>query len=133
MFSNIWTTSTQTGQGLPLLVFIHGFLGSKESFRRFPLDLKEYIKADGGIAPKAPSIFSQSSNLFSTSASSAPSFDIENYDYPTTGDNDQRVSELVAWLRKHCGPNQNGVPPAYVVLLSHSMGGLLASDAATQL
>ncbi|KAI8850032.1 hypothetical protein BC829DRAFT_171254 [Chytridium lagenaria] len=122
MFSHFTSSSTKSSSlknSLPLLVFIHGFLGSKESFRRFPLDLNEYVKAEGGIGTRS---------FFSKSASPS-TFDIETYGYSTTGSNEERVNELILWLRNRCAAS----PPAYVVLLAHSMGGLMASDAATQI
>ncbi|KAJ3107094.1 hypothetical protein HDU96_008018 [Phlyctochytrium bullatum] len=104
-------------------------MGSRESFRRFPLDLIEYIKAQGGIAaPTNPFSSFLTSATSNESASESP-FDYDTYDYATSGDNDARVSELVDWLRIRCSEKK----PSYLVLLAHSMGGLMAADAASLL
>ncbi|KAJ3317655.1 hypothetical protein HDU76_001104 [Blyttiomyces sp. JEL0837] len=86
----------------PLLVFVHGFLGSQESFRQFPSDIQEALLQTN------------------------KRYDIKSFEFPTTGDNDARVNELVAWLLENASVERH----SHVVLLSHSMGGLMSADAA---
>ncbi|KAI9199307.1 uncharacterized protein BJ171DRAFT_518724 [Polychytrium aggregatum] len=86
-----------------LVVFVHGFLSSGESFRRFPEDLLERVNR----------------NTNSTRAF----FDTLAYNYSTTGSNDQRVIEFVRFLEERSRSY------AQVVLIGHSMGGVLALDA----
>ncbi|KAI8809304.1 hypothetical protein BJ742DRAFT_805809 [Cladochytrium replicatum] len=79
-----------------LLVTIHGFLGDGESFKHFPTDVANDLKSHG------------------------IKFEIENYAYPTSGDNSLRVRELTEFLLER--------PGRPTVIICHSMGGLLAAD-----
>jgi pimeloyl-ACP methyl ester carboxylesterase len=90
----------------PLIVFIHGFMGSSESFKRFPEDLQEMLSQSAGL-----------------------SVAIKNYEFETHGSNEERVSELVAWLLQYASASQYSP----VIVCGHSMGGLLAVDAARAL
>ncbi|KAJ3029919.1 UNVERIFIED_CONTAM: hypothetical protein HDU68_010702 [Siphonaria sp. JEL0065] len=92
------TTSTVT------LVYVHGFLGSGESFHVLPGDVQRQLLSRGVRAVTVA------------------------YDYATTGDNDLRVAEFVAWLK-----DSKRAITGNVVLLGHSMGGLLCVDAARAL
>ncbi|KAI9097393.1 hypothetical protein DFS34DRAFT_124200 [Phlyctochytrium arcticum] len=89
-----------------LLVFIHGFLGSEESFFTFPPDLvttveKNYPNLHGKVE-------------FRT---------FPRYD--TRGHNAQAVRKLMKWLEIYATTGRYSC----VILLAHSMGGLLAADA----
>jgi hypothetical protein len=85
-----------------LLVFVHGFMGSCESFQSFPQDLKAHLTSSGH-----PAEF----KIYPT--------------YDTSGSNQIQVQKFMDWLLL------NGSTTVYrrVVILSHSMGGLLSADA----
>ncbi|KAJ3124068.1 hypothetical protein HK101_006215, partial [Irineochytrium annulatum] len=74
------SASAATAPPLPLLIFIHGFLGSRDSFRRFPLDLLELIRST------------------SKPRSTVPKYDVLYHDHDTAGDNAARVKELVDYV-----------------------------------
>ncbi|KAJ7178203.1 hypothetical protein C8R46DRAFT_1076096 [Mycena filopes] len=87
------------------LVYVHGFQGNDTSFQTFPKDLQEHLAAN---IPPHLNIKIQSS-LYPTYKSRKPiSLATQNF---------------LAWLSTQ--------PPGPVILLAHSMGGLLAADAAT--
>ncbi|KAI8827050.1 uncharacterized protein EV422DRAFT_23499 [Fimicolochytrium jonesii] len=91
-----------------LLVFIHGFLGSEESFFSFPTDLAALLHASHP-------------NLFYPG-------DVEVRLFPrydTRGHNARSVQKLIDWLLIHATTGRYKC----VILLAHSMGGLLAADA----
>ncbi|KAI8835302.1 hypothetical protein BC829DRAFT_422060 [Chytridium lagenaria] len=89
-----------------LFVYIHGFLGSDESFESFPEHLMECL-----------------SQLHHLPRDSMESIVFPRFD--TKGSNQLKVRLLVDWLLL----NATTVRAENVVLLAHSMGGLLASDA----
>ncbi|KAJ7023472.1 hypothetical protein C8F04DRAFT_182169 [Mycena alexandri] len=92
-------------QTLVHLVYIHGFQGNDTSFQTFPKDLQEHLAAN---IPSHLNIKIQSS-LYPTYKSRKPiALATQNF---------------LAWLSTQ--------PPGPVILLAHSMGGLLAADAAT--
>ncbi|KAJ7742599.1 hypothetical protein B0H16DRAFT_1563091 [Mycena metata] len=92
-------------QTLVHLVYIHGFQGNDTSFQTFPTDLQEHLAAN---IPPHLNIKIQSS-LYPTYKSRKPiALATQNF---------------LAWLSTQ--------PPGPVILLAHSMGGLLAADAAT--
>jgi triacylglycerol esterase/lipase EstA (alpha/beta hydrolase family) len=84
-----------------LIVFIHGFLGSAESFLEFPNHLKSFLTLKG--------------------------LDVEvlNFEYETKGSNSRQVQKLMDFLILH------GSSAKYhgVYLAGHSMGGIMAADA----
>ncbi|KAK6974363.1 hypothetical protein R3P38DRAFT_3335844 [Favolaschia claudopus] len=87
------------------LVYIHGFQGNDTSFQSFPTDLQEHLSAN---IPSHLNLKIHSS-LYPTYKSRKPiAFATKNF---------------LAWLSTQ--------PPGPVILVSHSMGGLLAADAAT--
>ncbi|KAF7343253.1 hypothetical protein MVEN_01757100 [Mycena venus] len=92
-------------QTLVHLVYVHGFQGNDTSFQSFPTDLQEHLSAN---IPSHLNIKIQSS-LYPTYKSRKP------IAYAT--------KNFLAWLSTQ--------PPGPVILLAHSMGGLLAADAAT--
>ncbi|KAJ3183585.1 hypothetical protein HDU85_002014 [Gaertneriomyces sp. JEL0708] len=88
-----------------LLVYIHGFLGSEESFFNFPNHLIDRLVQEYDI----------------------PRDRLESRFYPrydTSGDNGLAVRKLYDWLILHATTGRYD----YVILLAHSMGGLLAAD-----
>ncbi|KAF8189101.1 hypothetical protein K438DRAFT_956244 [Mycena galopus ATCC 62051] len=87
------------------LVYIHGFQGNDTSFQTFPTDLQKHLSAN---IPPHLNIKIQSS-LYPTYKSRKPIA--------------LATQNLLAWLSTQ--------PPGPVILLGHSMGGLLAADAAT--
>ncbi|KAF7296790.1 hypothetical protein MIND_00910000 [Mycena indigotica] len=89
------------------LVYIHGFQGDETSFQSFPKDLQEYLSATV-VSPTNPTIKFQSS-LYPTYKSRKPIA--------------EATHNFLAWLKTQ--------PPGPVILMAHSMGGLLAADAAT--
>ncbi|KAJ6588099.1 hypothetical protein B0H19DRAFT_1247806 [Mycena capillaripes] len=92
-------------QTLVHLVYIHGFQGNDTSFQTFPTDLQEHLSAN---IPSHLNIKIKSS-LYPTYKSRKPiALATQNF---------------LAWLSTQ--------PPGPVILLAHSMGGLLAADAAT--
>ncbi|KAJ3091560.1 hypothetical protein HK102_000099 [Quaeritorhiza haematococci] len=110
------TTLSSLSNKKVLVLFIHGFLGSEESFDQFPSDLLATLR-----------------NNPSASASRGTSIgygirDIEARLYPrfdTKGDSQKALSTLTTWLELNaCSPEYEGV-----VLIGHSMGGILAVDA----
>ncbi len=86
-----------------LLVFIHGFLGSDQSFQEFPVHLQSRL----------------------TNELHLPVETIHYPKYDTRGDNRIQVKQLVDWLLL----NATTIQYSHVVLCAHSMGGLLAADA----
>ncbi|KAJ3177316.1 hypothetical protein HDU87_004568 [Geranomyces variabilis] len=86
-----------------MLLFVHGFLGSESSFEDFPLDLAARVRAAGARDIEV--------RIF-------PRFD-------TKGDPTRAVNQLCNWLML------NAAQPEYhgVIVLAHSMGGLMAVDA----
>ncbi|KAJ3309199.1 hypothetical protein HDV04_006306 [Boothiomyces sp. JEL0838] len=86
-----------------LLVFIHGFMGSEDSFKEFPKHLIQLLERDYGKSE----------------------IDSAGFTYDTKGNNQRQVQKLMDWLILH------GSTGRYesVILCAHSMGGLLAADA----
>ncbi|PSR82906.1 hypothetical protein BD289DRAFT_461499 [Coniella lustricola] len=104
-----------------LLCFVHGFKGNDDSFGRFPEDLKRTVSSE------------------------LPGHKVESVVYPqyaTKGELAQASINFLEWLRervmevrkadleKPWPPNDRQVG---VVLVAHSMGGFVASDALFQL
>ncbi|KIM42249.1 hypothetical protein M413DRAFT_444684 [Hebeloma cylindrosporum] len=87
------------------LIYIHGFQGNDTTFQSFPKHLQEHIAAQ---IPEHLDIQIQSS-LYPTYKSVKP---ISN-----------ATKNFLEWLTTQ--------PPGPVILMGHSMGGLLAADAAT--
>ncbi|KAJ3366080.1 hypothetical protein HDU91_002004 [Kappamyces sp. JEL0680] len=90
-----------------LLVFIHGFLGSHESFKDFPNDLKTHLEQS-----------QEGAALFAVDVLCYPA-------YETRGTNSRQVQKLMDWLVF----NGTSTKYSHVYLLAHSMGGLLSADA----
>ncbi|KAJ7092853.1 hypothetical protein B0H15DRAFT_832702 [Mycena belliarum] len=92
-------------QTLVHLVYIHGFQGNDTSFQTFPTDLQQHLSAK---IPAHLNIKIQTS-LYPTYKSRKPiALATQNF---------------LGWLSTQ--------PPGPVILLAHSMGGLLAADAVT--
>ncbi|KAJ7507006.1 hypothetical protein B0H11DRAFT_1793886 [Mycena galericulata] len=87
------------------LVYIHGFQGNDTSFQTFPTDLQQHLSAN---IPSHLNIKIQTS-LYPTYKSRKPIA--------------LATKNFLAWLSTQ--------PPGPVILMAHSMGGLLAADAAT--
>ncbi|TPX31843.1 hypothetical protein SmJEL517_g04923 [Synchytrium microbalum] len=91
-----------------LLVWIHGFMGSDESFDSFPLDVLRSLRDSYGLVGIEARVFPQ---------------------FETHGDPEKAVVKLINWLLLHATTAEyDGV-----LLLAHSMGGLMACDAYRQL
>ncbi|KAJ1535459.1 hypothetical protein HK096_002483, partial [Nowakowskiella sp. JEL0078] len=88
-----------------VLVFIHGFLGSEDSFAQFPRDLLSKLQT------------SQPDSNCNVAIKMVPR-------YNTKDTTDLRVSQLLSWLVE----NANSSKCHTVILLAHSMGGVLAVD-----
>ncbi|TPX58005.1 hypothetical protein PhCBS80983_g03414 [Powellomyces hirtus] len=99
------TYATQLSAPKTMLLFVHGFLGSEHSFENFPLDLAACLR---GPTMRVPDV---EVRIF-------PRFD-------TKGDPTRAVNQLCNWLLL------NATEPEYsgVIILAHSMGGLMAVDA----
>ncbi|KAI8919671.1 hypothetical protein BC831DRAFT_380934, partial [Entophlyctis helioformis] len=96
-----------------LVVFVHGFLGSEDSFASFPQDLAEALAAATVDQPSLPSL-----PVGSVDVVAFPRYD-------TKGNNQRLVQSFMNWLLLH------GSSARYeaVILCAHSMGGLLVADA----
>ncbi|TFK63686.1 hypothetical protein BDN72DRAFT_847354 [Pluteus cervinus] len=87
------------------LVYVHGFQGSDASFQAFPTDMQTYLASQ--IHSDSPIVVR--SSVYPTYKSSKPlSYAVKNF--------------LEWWLSLQA--------PGPVILLGHSMGGLLAAEAA---
>ncbi|ORX94729.1 hypothetical protein K493DRAFT_28376, partial [Basidiobolus meristosporus CBS 931.73] len=92
-----------------LLIFIHGFKGNERTFEDFPERLRTVL----------------------TNSLTAVDVDVVVYpQYETRGDLKAAATNLCNWIMKigeeRC---EHGLPPPLIVLMGHSMGGLLAADA----
>ncbi|KAJ4490331.1 hypothetical protein J3R30DRAFT_3653678 [Lentinula aciculospora] len=92
-------------QQLVHLVYIHGFRGDETTFQAFPTHLQQYVTEH---IPSHLNLRVQSS-LYPTYKSVKPI--------------SSATKNFIEWLRTQ--------PPGPVILLAHSMGGLLAAEAAT--
>ncbi|KAJ7072957.1 hypothetical protein C8F01DRAFT_973826 [Mycena amicta] len=99
--------SAKPPQTLVHLVYVHGFQGDNTSFQSFPMDLQQYL-TDHIPLMTLPNVKFQSS-LYPTYKSRKPIA--------------EATHNFLAWLTTQ--------PPGPVILMGHSMGGLLAADAAT--
>ncbi|ORY96259.1 hypothetical protein BCR43DRAFT_491374 [Syncephalastrum racemosum] len=89
---------------LLLLVFIHGFRGSDTTFKDFPNRLKTV----------------------------SPFKNVETVIYPrykTAGDFSLAVRNLVDWLKEQVKQRESAAETIEIVLLGHSMGGLVSGEA----
>ena len=94
----------QTGKRTLLAIFVHGFMGNETSFQRFPTDVHKTITA----------------NL-------AQSHVVHTKIYPRYKSRkhiEHARDAFSEWLRPHKGPNVD------VILLGHSMGGILCAEVA---
>ncbi|KAJ3041837.1 hypothetical protein HDV00_008541 [Rhizophlyctis rosea] len=83
-----------------------GFLGSSESFHLFPHDLSTALLNNHDIE-----------------------VDTLTYTYETRGDNLLAVQQLVSFLKRNAPSDKRSC----VILIAHSMGGILAVDAAREI
>jgi hypothetical protein len=83
------------------LLFVHGFLGSQQSFLDFPVVLGEAIRQN----------FTE--------------IEVLHYEYDTKGNYQRQTQKLMDFLLSKC----HTVKYSKVILLAHSMGGLLCADA----
>ncbi|KAI8052902.1 hypothetical protein BDF22DRAFT_685873 [Syncephalis plumigaleata] len=92
-----------------LLVFVHGFRGDDTTFEGFPERLRQVL------------------------TNSLSGIDVDTAVYPqyqTRGDFTQAVSLFCQWLIDQTSERQRTTKdPVHVILLGHSMGGLVATDA----
>ncbi|KAH7910897.1 hypothetical protein BJ138DRAFT_48183 [Hygrophoropsis aurantiaca] len=94
---------TQAASTLIHLVYIHGFQGNDTTFKSFPTDLHKHLAA------LFPSRLSLKSSVYPTYKSIKPIA--------------VATQNFLEWLSTQ--------PPGHVILIGHSMGGLLAADAVT--
>nr|OQO19904.1 hypothetical protein B0A51_11375 [Rachicladosporium sp. CCFEE 5018] len=98
-----------------LLVFVHGFKGSDDTFGPFPQDLRALI------------------------STTLPKLDVLSIQYPryeTRGDLKECVSRFKEWLQNKVidlevangTPSPTVDPSVHVVLVGHSMGGIVAAE-----
>ncbi|KAM6495378.1 hypothetical protein JOM56_008084 [Amanita muscaria] len=91
-----------------LVIFVHGFSGSSNSFGRFPQDLQRLLR------------------------NSSPTQTTECIVYPTyltTGELSHAVRTFTTWLIRLVTEKENGqTGRAQIVLCGHSMGGLITAD-----
>ncbi|KAM0722341.1 hypothetical protein Q7P37_001782 [Cladosporium fusiforme] len=98
-----------------LLVFVHGFKGSDNTFGKFPQDLRALL------------------------SSALPELDILSIQYPryeTRGDLRECVSRFKEWLQNKVidlevanqTPSPTVDPSVRVILIGHSMGGIVAAE-----
>ncbi|KAG9237741.1 hypothetical protein BJ875DRAFT_438167 [Amylocarpus encephaloides] len=98
-----------------LLCFIHGFKGGDDTFGEFPVQLQELV------------------------ASALPKIDVRAIVYPkfeTRGDLGECVSRFRDWLQEKVidievtsqTPSPTIDPSVHVILVGHSMGGIVAAD-----
>ncbi|KAJ3100037.1 hypothetical protein HDU97_002521, partial [Phlyctochytrium planicorne] len=99
------SSTTSTLEGRTLILFVHGFFGSEASFATFPADLVHSLR-------RSPH------GLRGLECRNLPAYDCK-------GDITKAVNHLCNWL------TMNAAAPEFdsVVILAHSMGGLLAVDA----
>lgn len=87
-----------------MMIYIHGFMGNDMSFQRFPAHMHEFLRI---------------------SLEATHSVHTKIYPrYKTYRTIDVATENFSRWLEPHEGPNTD------VVLVGHSMGGLLAADVA---
>ncbi|KAJ3079264.1 hypothetical protein HK102_003913, partial [Quaeritorhiza haematococci] len=103
----------------PLYIFIHGFLGSSKSFQSFPTDIQHALRTHCSTT--------SSSHDTNTGVNRLTKVECQHFEYDTHGSNDHRVEELAEYVRTR------GAGRPYVVLLGHSMGGILAVDCARRM
>ncbi|KAJ1345073.1 hypothetical protein BSLG_000588 [Batrachochytrium salamandrivorans] len=111
-------TSKESQPKLPvvLCVFVHGFMGSNDSFHHFPKDL--------------------STAIAHTSTTPQPQYVLQtkHFAYDTQGDNAVVVEKLVSFLIDEASSSASSTEPGrQVILLAHSMGGPLSVDAARKI
>lgn len=98
-----------------LLVFIHGFKGSDNTFGQFPSDLRNLV------------------------SSAIPEIDVHSIQYPryeTRGDLRECVARFKEWLQNKVidlevanrTPSPTVDPSVRVILVGHSMGGIVAAE-----
>ncbi|TRM61051.1 hypothetical protein BD626DRAFT_502537 [Schizophyllum amplum] len=92
-------------QTLVHLIYIHGFNGDETTFQSFPTDLQQHLNT---VIP-ANATYRVQTSLYPTYKSVKPISTC--------------TKNFLEWL--------NTQPPGYVILLAHSMGGLLAAEAVT--
>lgn len=113
------STSSSSNPGLGILVFVHGFKGDDKTFLDYPERLRHSLSSTFG-----------------------PATDIHALIYPafeTRGELSQCVEQFGSWLTtkvaelemERAGKNEDGHKDiAKVVLIGHSMGGIVVADCA---
>ncbi|ORY80923.1 hypothetical protein BCR37DRAFT_60094 [Protomyces lactucae-debilis] len=111
-----------------LLIFIHGFKGGKDTFGHFPEELAQKLNAQESTGPD------DTTTAVEYRALIYPAYD-------TRGNFALAVAKLREWVLEKVIDAESELgtrnpmltPSTHVVLLGHSMGGLVASDATIQL
>ncbi|GLA31076.1 hypothetical protein AnigIFM63326_009516 [Aspergillus niger] len=109
---NAWCDASHSPDELPrhegkrrlLLIYIHGFLGSEDSFCNFPRDVHDLLKA----------------SLAQTHITYTKIYPR----YKTRGPIHVARDDIIRWLSPHMAPDLD------LILLGHSIGGLIAADVA---
>ncbi|KAK6099401.1 hypothetical protein MT418_000819 [Batrachochytrium dendrobatidis] len=108
------STESTTQQPVVLCVYVHGFMGSDNSFHSFPNDLLTAVSHQSANAQPLPYTFKY-----------------KHFVYDTHGDNAAVVGKLVKFLIAEAPSNSS--QEIQVVLLAHSMGGPLSLDATREI
>ncbi|KAK9474827.1 uncharacterized protein V1510DRAFT_410767 [Dipodascopsis tothii] len=112
-----------------LLVFLHGFMGTDNTFDQFPRHLQNELRTELGCVPGATGAAGSRNGLVEVQSVVYPR-------YATSGELAAAVESFLSWLtntvidREVAKGTRSPVvdPSVAVVLVGHSMGGVVACD-----